>query len=186
MEKKENFDFDKLVNVINYYDVQKDFLVLSEDELEEFDFDTLYEKGMDEDDFPDSFGEFEELGIDIDEIVVWGTDNGRPPVSYFLDKDGDMISILTDEFTMKEAITVIGLVMEHQRLNIGWCHNVSIRRNTDENVTVYAQESTAFGLWWNDFMKLYGDNMEHIGSIEIELGNTSDRSIDITLNMKAK
>ena len=113
-------------------------------------------------------------------------DDERQSVNYFLDRDGDMISILADEFTMKEAITAIGLVMEHQRLNIGWCHNVSIRRNIDENVTVYAQESTAFGLWWNDFMKLYGDNMEHIGAIEIELGNTSDRSIDITLRMKEK
>lgn len=183
--KKENFDFDKLMDVINYYDVQKDFLNVGEDgELKSFDFDSLFERGIDEDGFPDNFKEFDDLGIDIDKIVVWGTDHDSEPVAYWMEKDFDCISICTDKFTLKEAITIINLVMEHQRLNNDWCHNVSFGRDIDEQCTVYAQESTAFGCWWNDFLAFFEKNMTNIETIDIYLGMVKDRSIDIMLCMK--
>ena len=104
--------------------------------------------------------------------------------TYWMEKDFDCISICTDKFTLKEAITIINLVMEHQRLNIGWCHNVSFGRDIDEQCTVYAQESTAFGCWWNDFLAFFEKNMTNIETIDIYLGMVKNRSIDIMFNMK--
>lgn len=183
--KKEQFNFDKLMDVINYYDVQKDFLNVGEDgNFENFDFDSLFERGIFEDDFPDNFKEFDDLGIGIDKIVMWGTDHDSEPVTYWFDKVEECISIYTDKFTLKEAITIINLVMEHQRLNNGWCHNVSFGRNIDDVCIVYGQESTAFGCWWNDFLDFFEKNMTNIESIDICLGMTKDRSIDIMFWMK--
>lgn len=183
--KKEQFNFDKLMDVINYYDVQKDFLTNGEDgEFKSFDFDSLFERGIFEDDFPYNFKEFDDLGIDIDKIAVWCEDHYDEPVCYCMDKVEECISIHTDKFTLKEAITIINLVMEHQRLNNDWCHNVSFGRDIDEQCTVYAQESTAFGCWWNDFLAFFEKNMTNIESIYIYLGIIKDRSIDIMLCMK--
>lgn len=182
----EKFNFDKLMDVINYYDVQKDFLTINEnEELESFDFRTLEESGVDEDNFPDNFNEFLKHNIKLDKIVLWASDNdGREPILYWFNKDDNCIEIDSDNFTMKEALTIINLVMEHQRLNRRWCHRVSFAKELDKKRTIYAQESTAFGCWWNSFIKFYQKNMNKIDMVFIDLGLCEGRSIDITLSMK--
>ena len=183
--KKERFNFDKLMDVINYYDVQRDFITVGEDgKLNSFDFRTFDEMGVDEDNYPYNFKEFLKHNIKLDKIVLCAEDHAEPMFYWFEDDEG-FIAIDGEKFTMKEALTIINLVMEHQRLNKRWCHNVTFGKNGEER-TVYAQESTAFGLWWNDFLEFYQENVDNIDMIYIELGICEKRSIDITLLMKEK
>lgn len=179
------FNFEKLENVINYYDIQSDFLIEKDNGLESFNYDELFEKGIDENDFPHTLKEFEKLSIKIDEKVLICNDlDDRDSVMYFFDKRFNSITILSDVFTMKEAITVINLVMEHQRIDKKWCYEVCFGVSNDEDsYTLYHQEATAFGLWWNDFIRLFRDNINMINEIDIDLDNDEHQ---LSINIKVK
>lgn len=181
----EKFNFDKLMDVINYYDVQRDFIIMNnDDEYESFNFERFEQMGIDEDDYPYNFKEFLKHNIKLDKIAIWAGDHSSEPIIYWFNADDNSISIDGEEYTIKEALTIINLVMEHQRLNKRWCHNVTFATDNDKERVVYAQESTTFGLWWNGFIQFYEQHMADISSIDIDLGMTTDRSIDITLFMK--
>lgn len=176
------FKFDKLMSVLDYYDIQKDFLTRGEDGLESFNFDNLFEIGLDENDFPDNFAQFKKLNIDLDKIVVHCQDIDENEVSYLFEPNINSIAIFSDTWTMKEAITIINLVMQQQLLDKKLCYEVIIGHTSDEeHFTHYAQETTAFGMWWNDFIKLYQEKIDDIDFIEL---NLDDNEITIILYKK--
>lgn len=175
--------FYKLVDVLNYYDVQRDFLVLKDGCFESVNFDDLLANNIPEDELPYDYKDFKKYGIKLDGIGVWCNDSGEL-ITYLFDSKVGYISVQADKFTMKEAITVINLVMEWQRLNKRYCHKVGIARNIDEEITVYAQESTAFGLWWNDFIELFQKNIDDIETIDIYLEDGGAHKLSIILGMK--
>ena len=162
--------FDKLMNELSYYYIQKDYLVKRGDELESFDFDKLFELGIDEDEFPDNFAQFRKIHIKIDEIVAHCSDNNDDVIMYFFNPSSNEITVMSDTWTIKEALTVINIVMKQQMLDKGLCYEVIFGHTSDnEHFTHYAQESTVFGMWWNDFIKLYQEKIDDISSIDIIL-----------------
>ena len=151
------FNFKKLESVINYQEViQEDYLVEDENgELINFDFDTLFERDIDENDFPTTFEGFKKLGIPLKKKVIWVSNMGDAPVAYFLDKENNEITIKTDNFTIKEFITIIDLVRKHLEINRFKELFVAFGNEQEENHTLFHGESTAFGYWYKDFFELF-------------------------------
>ena len=178
------FDFDRLKNVITYYDMQEDYFTKQENgEYEAFNFDECFEMGLNEDEFPGTFEEFEKINKPIDYIVVSCSDKPDEEVKYILDKEDNSIAIKTDNFTMKEALTAINLVMEQQHIDNKWCHEVCIGHSKDiEHYTKYAQDPTAFGMWWNDFLKLFQEKQKEINVIYITIDKKHLIGISLELN----
>lgn len=162
--------FDKLMDELSYYDIQKDFLVMGNDTLVSFDFDKLFELGLNEDEFPNNFSQFKKLHIKIDEIVAHCSDNNGDDIAYFFDPSSNAITVMSDTWTIKEALTIINLVMKQQMLDKNLCYEVIFGHTSDnEHFTHYAQESTVFGMWWNDFVRLYQEKIDDISCIDIIL-----------------
>ena len=177
--------FYKLVDVLNYYDVQRDFLVLKDGHFESVNFDDLLANNIPENELPYDYKDFKKYGIKLDGIGAWCNDSGEVITYLFDGKGGDISVHADDKFTMKEAITIINLVMEWQRLNKRYCHKVGIGRNIDEEITVYGQDSTAYGLWWNDFIELFQKNIDDIETINIYYFEDGDaHRLSIILEMK--
>lgn len=177
---KKKINFDKLMDVINYYNVQRDFITVGEDgKFHGFDFRKFDEMGIDESNCPYNFKEFLEYNIKLDKIVLIAEDHDEP-VYYWFNADENSIVVNSDKFTMKEALTVINLVMKYQMLNKKKCHEICIGRNIDKEIDVFSQESTEFGCWWNDFIELFQNNIENINVIAIYF----DEHLGVILEMK--
>lgn len=157
------------MDVLTYYDIQREFLYLNEehDKLEScIDYDELMIRGVREDEFPNNFRDCKKLGIYVEQIVCHCSDDDV--VDYFFDQIGMSINVIADNFTNKEALTVINLVMKHMELDKKWCHQVTFGYDGEaNNFTRYAQDPTAFGSWWNDFLDLFDKRKQDIESIEI-------------------
>ena len=98
---KNKFNLDKLIGAINYYDVQTEYLIENDDEEPtKFDFDECFEKGLDEDDFPNTFKDFKKYGKPLSQKVLWGYDSEEVNATYFFDDVNKLITIMSDNFSM--------------------------------------------------------------------------------------
>lgn len=150
------FNFTKLEKELNYYNVTEEYLVEGENgELENFNFDTLFDRGIDEDDFPTTFEGFKKLHIPLKEKVIWASDFDNNVVTYFFNKEFNEINIRADNFTIKEFITIFKLVRKHLEINKGKELFVSFGNDSEETHTLYHGESTAFDCWVKDFYDLF-------------------------------
>lgn len=172
------------MDVLTYYDIQREFLYLNEehDKLEScIDYDELMVRGVSEDEFPNNFRDCKKLGIDAEQIVFHCSDDDV--VDYFFNQMGMSINVVTDNFTNKEALTVINLVMKQMVLDKKWCYQVTFGYDGEtDNFTRYSQESTAFGLWWNDFLDLFDKRKQDIERIDINF--YENHQIEIVLCKK--
>lgn len=157
---KNKLNLEKLTNVVNYYDVQTEYLVDGENgERTNFNFDECLEKGIDEDEFPKTFRDFKKYGKPLKEKVLWGFDSDNVNATYFFDDELNMISIISDNFTMKECFIIIDLIKEHLK-NVGPGQFVSYGNDDDKTHTLWHEEATVFGLWWNAFIKFYSNKLD--------------------------
>lgn len=162
-----NFDIDKLRNVLSYYDVQESYKSINnvdinfdEEEYEEFST------------YPVPYNELAAKHSSINEIFCDCSDDfpEEKHMGYWFDIHENNIMISGNKFSMKEAIIIINMVMEQQRADIGHCYEVTFGDIDEDDGVLYHQEATAFGLWWDDFIKYYQDKMNKIESIGIFFG----------------
>lgn len=190
---RNKLNLDKLVGVVNYYDTSIDYLVRDENgELTEFNFDECFENGLEEDAFPETFKDFKKYGKPLMQKVVWAADSEDVNATYFFDNEFNDITIFSDNFTMKECITIINLINEHLRY-AGAGQFVSYGIEDGEG-TLWHEEATAFGCWWNAFIEYYQQRLnddEKLTRIEIftsdyqtddERYYTKDRVINIVFS----
>lgn len=154
--KKLKFNFDKIADAINYYDKQFTFF---KGDGEELDYDELFEKGMTEDDFPWTIKEFKKLGYGFSKEEFECHENDRT-IWFTFDNNDNMISIESQNFTIKECFTVVNMVRKHLECNRGKELFVAFGNFSDDNHSLYHGESTAFDMWIEDFHKLYVSRLE--------------------------
>lgn len=192
--KNYKLHLDKLTDVVNYFDIQTEYLVDGENgELKKFNFDECSAKGLDEDAFPETFRDFKKYGTPLREKVLWAYDSDENKATYFFDDSDKSITIFSDNFTMKECFTIIELVKEHLK-NVGPGQFVAYGMEDDEEHTLWHEEATAFGLWINPFIEFYTNQLnsnEKFTSVSIFTGDyetddirfqTKDRVIEIVFD----
>lgn len=158
--KVKKLNLDKLINVINYCDVHTDYLINNGgEEPIRFDFNDCVEKGLNESEFPKTFKDFKRYGRPLSEKVLWAYDSDEVNATYFFDDVYKSITIMSDNFTMKECITIINLIGEHLK-NVGAGQFISYGMDKDDEHILWHEESTAFGNWWNDFIDFYMDKLK--------------------------
>lgn len=148
----EKFNFDEIAKAINYYDEQFTFYKADGKEL---DYDELFERGMSEDDFPWTIEQFKNLGYGFSREEFECNDNNDRMVYYTFDDKDDSITIESDDFSIKECFIIVDIIKKHLQTNIGKELFVSFGNAEDDTHTLFHGESTAYGMWWEDFYKLY-------------------------------
>lgn len=186
----DKFNFDEIAKAINYYDEQFTFY---KSDGKELDYDELFERGMSEDDFPWSIEDFKKLGYGFSKEVFECNDNNGRMVYYTLDDINDTITIKSDKFTIKECFIVVDIIKKHLQTNSGRELFVSFGNIDNETHTLYHGEATTYGMWWEDFHKLFTDKMndnKKLSKIQIFIEDyqteeegwyTKDRVIHIVL-----
>lgn len=174
-----NFDIDRLRNVLTYYDVQEEYKSNNKIDIT-FDEETYEEFST----FPVPFNELSAKNNNIGEIFCDCCDDypEEKHVGYWFDINESTIMIAGTKFTMKEAITIINLVMEQQMADNGHCYEVTFGSIDEDDGVLYHQEATAFGLWWDNFIKYYQEKMEKIENIGLFFDN--NHQIDIVFYLK--
>ena len=152
LNNMEKFNFDEIAKAINYYDEQFTFFKTDGKEL---DCEELFERGMNEDDFPWSIEQFKKLGYGFSKEEFECNDNNDRMVYYTFDDEDDSITISSDNFSIKECFIILDIIKKHLQTNIGRELFVSFGNAEDDTHTLFHGESTAYGMWWEDFYKLY-------------------------------
>lgn len=186
----EKFNFDEIAKAINYYDEQFTFY---KEDGNELNYDELFERGMSEDDFPWTIEDFKKLGYGFSKEVFECNDNDERIVHYTFDDTDDSITIESNNFSIKECFIIIDIIKKHLKTNIGRELFVSFGNNKDKTHTLYHGESTAYGMWWEDFHNLFVKRMKDknkLSEIQIFISDyqtdderyyTKDRVINIVL-----
>lgn len=165
----ERSDFFKLINVLNYDNIQSDFFVdFPTSVLIRVDVDELYsrfkiskEEAEKRWPKPYDYESFKKvLNIKLAAIEVFCNDC-KNKVDYFFNGKDETLEINADTFTLKEAITIINLVTEHQRLSNNSCVNLLIR---DKIFNIKS------GDWWNFFINKFLENCDNLKEIRISFG----------------
>lgn len=154
MKKKWSLKLNKLSKELNYYDVQFDFYKGDRTIL---NYDELFERGMYEDDFPWTIDEFKKLGYGFSKAVYECSDKERM-VYYEFNELENHIIIKSDNFTIKEFIIIVNMIQAQQCGK--WLYQVGIGNSNEDTYTKYGQETTSFGMWWEDFYNMYMDNLK--------------------------
>lgn len=152
----DKFDLNGMALAVNYYDVQSTFYKGDGNELD-FDEDILA-KGLSEDDFPFTIDDFKKMGHGFDKAVLECDDDNRN-VFYTFDNTNDEIVIETEEFTMKECFIIIDMI-NRQLFSEKAGSFVSFGDASEDTHVLFHEESTIFGMWWNDFIKLFQDRLK--------------------------
>lgn len=162
--------FKELEKCINYYEMMNYFSIIERGKITPLDYEKLEADGHDvEDEYPFSILEVEKLGYTVDEELIECQENDEV-VKYYFNLSHNCIEIETDKFTLKEGIIVLDLVKKQLRADYGRCYEVIFGHTSDnEHFTHYHQEATDYGLWWSDFLRLYQEKIENIGSIGLYL-----------------
>ena len=152
----DKFDLGWLSTAVNYYDVQSTFYKGDGNELD-FEEDILA-KGLSEDDFPFTIDDFKKMGLGFDKTVLECSD-GENDVHYTFDNTNDEITIETDEFTMKECFIIIDMINK-QLMSEKAGSFVSFGDASEDTHVLFHEESTIFGMWLNDFIKLFQNRLK--------------------------
>lgn len=143
---------ERIEESINYFD--KDFKFFKGNG-EEFDFEESLEKGLiTEDEFPIDIKSFRKLGYGFSKAIIKCYDDPDRPVFYELDGKDKSITIDCDNFSIKECFVVMDIIKKHLEI-IGAGQFVSFGNSTDATHTLYHEEGTVFGVWWEKFFKLF-------------------------------
>lgn len=152
----DKFNFDEIARAINYYNTQFTFY---KGDGEELDYDELFMRGMTEDDFPWTIEEFKKLGYGFSREVFECDDNDDREVKFEFDDEHDLITISSDNFSIKECFITLDIIKTHFQVNKDRELFVSFGNIEDETHTLYHGESTAYGMWWEDFYSLFISKM---------------------------
>ena len=145
------FDFDGMALAATYYDVQPSFF---KGDGKELDFDEdIFAKGLSEDDYPFTIGEFEKMGYGFSK-AVYECEEEQRKVIYEFNNNNDFISIESDDLTMKECFIIIDMI-NRQLLSEKAGLFVCFGNDEDDTHALYLEESSVFGMWWNNFIKMY-------------------------------
>lgn len=181
---------EKIEESINYFD--RDFKFFKGNG-EEFDFNELFEKGLiTEDEYPIDIRGFKKLGLGFSSEIIRCYDDPDRPVFYKLDGKDKSITIDCDNFSIKECFIAMDIVKKHLE-TIGAGQFVSFGNSTDDIHTLYHEEGTVYGVWWEEFYKLFVKRLKgknKLSEIQIftndyqtddERYYTKDRVINIVL-----
>lgn len=152
----QKFDLETMATAVRYYDTLPTFFK-GDGNVLDFEEDILA-KGLSEDDYPLYIEDFKKMGYGFSKEIIECTELGRH-IYYTLDDIEDEIIIETENFTMKECFTIIDMV-NRQLASEEAGSFVSFGNNSDDMHALYYEESTYFGEWWNDFIKLFQDRLK--------------------------
>jgi hypothetical protein len=185
----QKLNFKKLENVINYYDIQKTF---KKDDGSELTWEEIENRGMTaEEEFPINIKMFEKLGYKLSELEIDASDNDDSHFIYTFHKLKHIHSTITivprddNKFTLKEILTTINLVNEQIKSDKKHCYEVELTITSglpwdeDDERVLYHQEATDFGLWWEDLIHKFNDNINEINEILIQLNDHHNISINL-------
>ena len=187
----EKLNFKKLENVINYYDIQKTF---KKNDGSELTWEEIENRGlMPEEEFPNSIKKFEKLGYKLLELEMdVSDDDDDSHFIYTFHKPKHAQSTITivprddNKFTLKEILTTINLVNEQIKSDKKYCYEVELTVTSglpwddeDDERILYHQEATDFGLWWEDLIHKFNDNINEINEILIQLNDNHNISINL-------
>lgn len=152
------FDLNGMAIAINYYDFEMSFYKGDGNELDLVE--DIFAKGLCEDDYPFTIEDFEKMGYGFSKAVYKCNDGDNSnDVTYVLDDTNDCITIQSDNFTMKECFIIIDMI-NRQLVSEKRGLFVSFGNDLDDTHVLFPEESTAFGRWWNDFIKLYQSRLK--------------------------
>lgn len=145
-----------MAKAINYYDEMPIFFG---ENNEEPNYEKLIEDGVIEDGYyPTTIKEFKKLGYGFSSETIECHENDRT-IYYTFDEKEKMILIETGKFTIKECFIIIDMI--NKQLNYSKAGDfVCFGNDDDENHRLFHEESTVFGMWWEDFYELYLSRME--------------------------
>lgn len=141
---------EKLVECINYYDEMPIFIKRNGDVLTDED---LINLGLTEDDYPFDIKEFKKLGLGFSG-VTYDCQEGDRIITYNFDKNNNMVVIESDSFTIKECFIIIDMIRK-QLQAVGSGDFISFGNDEEDTHILYHEESTAYGVWWEDFYNLF-------------------------------
>lgn len=141
---------EKMAEAINYYYVQKSFYKKNGDELS---IDDLLAKDMDEDDFPWNIKDFKKLGYGFSKAEFYCNEDNKD-ILYSFSNDEKSIIIDSENFSLKEFIIIVDMIKRHLEA-IGAGQFISFGRANEDTHTLYHEEGTVFGLWWEEFYRVY-------------------------------
>lgn len=146
---------EKMADAINYLEVQKTFYKGNGNELT---FDDLLKLGKNEEDYPFTIREFKKLGYALSRVDFQCYDNNND-ITYILDNKDKTIVIDCNNFTLKECFIIINMIMKHLD-NIGPGQFISFGNANDKTHSLFHEEATAYGMWWEDFHNIYVNRLK--------------------------
>lgn len=141
---------EKMAEAINYWDTQKTFFKSDGNELT---IDDLLAKGMNEDDYPWDIKEFKKLGYGFSKVDYYCVEDDKDVLYTFFNVDKSVV-VTSKKFSLKEFMIIVDMIRRHLD-SIGAGQFISFGRDNEETHTLYHEEGTVFGAWWEEFYKVY-------------------------------
>lgn len=171
---KNKLNLTEMAEAINYYDVQTAFYKKNGKILSDKD---LLSKGLDiENDWPFNFKEFKKLGFGVSH-VIYDCEEGKRNVLYLFDYKTNTITIESDKFTIKEFLIIIDMIRRHFDC-VGAGQFIAFGNDNDETHTLFHEEGSVFGVWWEDFYNFYMDRINGIYTLKRIHIQTDDYETD--------
>ena len=175
---KSKLQIEKMADAINYFDVQPTFYKKDGKELTEED---LVSKGLTpEEDWPFDIKQFKKLGFGFSHAIFDCSDewSDKNRTVYLINNENKSISIESDNFTIKEFFIIVDMINRHLNSS-GAGQFVAFGNDNDETHTLFHEDATAFGLWWESLYKFYTDRINGIYKLKSIHIHTDDYETDI-------
>lgn len=153
-----SFNFEELEESINYFSKEPLFWVDGDQKLT---LEKIEADGHDEDEYPFDIKDVKKLGYKAEyEILECSDVYGEDPkmVVYHFNLLDDEIMIESDDFSIKECFNIIALIQKQIDCEGGGSFITFMNSNDDES-TIYHEDATICGMWWEDFHKLFEERL---------------------------
>lgn len=170
METK--FKFKKIENEINYFMFQPSYYG---DDGKPINFEIQNDDGTyDIDEVPFSISEFEKKGYKYKGSFYecedgYGDDDTQPTIVYEFIPSSQSILIFSSEFSIKECIIVINMVMKQLEEDRKHSYCVFFDYDGYVNGSYFHHDASHTGAWWSEFTRLFLSCKNDINVICIEL-----------------